>query len=292
VSVTEKHHTSIASIDLSGFKRHLATADISTATASAYLGDVQMLLDWLQEGQDHSPTLDELSEADIAAFLDDLQEVGYGRGTVNRRLAAIKRFSTWLTSAGIVERDIAANVEYIPQDEDVAASRVPSDLQIKRLLDACGRCRHPKRSKAALLLMLHAGLNVEEVVALTLADLELSSKRSHIVVCREGQVLRIPIPRAVRRAIEAYRMEERGDDISDHVFVSQKGGQLAAVSLRQSLARCFKAAGLARYPLGSLRGVFARYYLAAHPADLAGLVRLLRVNDWNTLKHYFYLEAA
>jgi integrase/recombinase XerD len=290
--VTEKQCTSATSIDLRPFKRHLVAADVSTATASAYLGDVRVLLGWLQQRQAHGLALDELSEADIAAFLDDLQEAGYSRGTVNRRLAAIKHFSSWLTGAGIMERDITANLEYIPQDEDVAASRVPSDLQIKRLLDACQRCRHPKRSKAALSLMLHAGLSVEEVVALTFVDLELSSKRSHILVRREGQVLRIPIPRAVRRVIEAYRMDERGDDISDHVFVSQKGGQLAAVSLRQSLARCFKAAGLASYPLRSLRGVFARYYLAAHPADLAGLVRLLRVNDWNTLKRYFYLEAA
>jgi integrase/recombinase XerD len=251
-----------------------------------------VLLDWLQERQDHSLALDEVSQRDIVAFLDDLREAGYSRGTVNRRLAAIKHFSTWLASVGIVEKDIAANVEYIPQDKDVAASGVPSDLEIKRLLDACQRCRHPKRSKAPLLLMLHAGLSVEEVVALTFVDLEFSSKRNHILVRREGQILRVPIPRAVRRAIEAYRMEERGDDISDHVFVSQKGGQLAAVSLRQSLARCFKAAGLASYPLRSLRGVFARNYLAAHPTDLAGLVRLLRVNDWNTLKRYFYLEAA
>lgn len=274
-------------IDLDRFQQQLVDSGAAIRTARAYVSDIRLLAARLDSALQDDKVSDGTLTTEIQSFLVETVQSGLSIGTINRRLAAIKHFSSWLVSEGILAQDIAADVAYVRRQDGTAEEKVPTDLQVKKLLDACLHCRHPKRSRAALLLMLYAGLNVDEIVALTLADIEHASKSSHILVHREGQAHRILLPRAVRQALEAYQLDERSDDVTNHVFVSQKGGPLAAVSLRQSLAHCFKAAGLESFPLRSLRGVFARNYLAAHPADLAGLVRLLRVSDWNTLKCYF-----
>ncbi|MBN1933172.1 MAG: tyrosine-type recombinase/integrase [Anaerolineae bacterium] len=277
-------------IDLDRFQRQLVAGGAAMRTARAYVSDIRLLAARLASALQDGKASDGALAAEVRSFLVETVQSGLRTGTINRRLAAIKRFSSWLVSEGMLAQDIAADVAYVRRQDGAAEEKVPTDLQVKKLLDACLHCRYPKRSRAALLLMLHAGLSVDEIVTLTFSHIERASKASYILMYREGQAHHISLPRAVRQALEAYQLDERGDDVTDHVFVSQKGGPLATVSLRQSLAHCFKAAGLESFSLRSLRGVFARNYLAAHPADLAGLVRLLRVSDWNALKCYF--EAA
>ncbi len=272
--------------DLDMFKEELVGEGLSKATASAYADDVEMFLGWLQEKHGGSLYLDKLSEADLIAFREELLKAGFSAGTANRRLAAVKRFSRWLVNTHVLSCDVAAGVNYVRRRQGTPTLTPPDQSQIKALLNSCRRCRHPRRSIAAFRLMLDAGLRVEEIANLTFSDLDFSPRGKIILVRRCGHVQRIPLTRTVWQALEAYLTEERGDDPSEHIFVSQKGGGIAVISLRQSLAQCLRAAGLDGIPLRSLRGVFARNYLSIRPADLTGLAQSLGIKDWNALRSY------
>lgn len=269
------------------FKEELVREGLSRATTSAYADDVEMFLGWLREKHGGSLHLDKLSEADLIAFREELLKAGFSAGTANRRLAAVKRFSRWLVSTHVLSCDVAASVNYVRRRQRTPTLISPDQAQIKALLNGCRRCRHPRRSIAAFRLMLDAGLRVEEIANLTFSDLDFSPRGRAILVRRCDHVQRIPLTRTAWQALEAYLTEERGDDPSEHIFVSQKGGGIAAISLRQSLTQCLRAAGLDGIPLRSLRGVFARNYLSTHPTDLPGLAQSLGIRDWDALKSYW-----
>lgn len=278
-------------IDLDQFQRYLVDNGAAARTACAYVSDVRPLADRLNGSFEQGLVEQDALTAEIETFLAEATQSDLRAGTVNRRLAAVKSFARWLRELGLARDEITTGIAYV-RAADSTAHRSLSQSQIDRLLAACRQNRHPERSRAAILLMVHAGLDVDELVGLTLDHLELASRRSSVTVQRNGQPYRLALPQAAVRAIEDYRLNERGDDPCDHLFVSQKGGSLAAVSLRQSLAQCFKTAGLGAWPLRSLRGAFAHSYLVANPADLPGLAEMLQITDWNALKSLFIGAAT
>src|SRR5919112_5805835 len=90
--------------------------------------------------------------------------------TVNRRLAALRRFFQWAKASGLAREMPTDNVKGV-----ASAPRAPRWLE-KREVDRLIRTveRHgSKRDLAIVLILRHTGLRVSELSGLTLGDVEV-----------------------------------------------------------------------------------------------------------------------
>src|SRR4051812_37594693 len=81
---------------LDAFQKALHSEDASRHTSSAYRADLQHFLSWLVQMTDIC-RLDEITPTDIREYREFLQEQlpPAAPATINRRLAALRRFFAW-----------------------------------------------------------------------------------------------------------------------------------------------------------------------------------------------------
>lgn len=94
-----------------------------------------------------------------------------------------------------------------------------SAVQVQRALDGCDRATATERRDYAILMMLaKLGLRADEVVTLTLDDVDWRAGEMH--VCAKGrQRARMPIARDVGAAVVAYLREGRPKSQSRRLFL-------------------------------------------------------------------------
>ena len=81
---------------LEAFKYSLYAEDASSNTMSAYLSDLSHFVSWYSKAV-RDFLIDEITPSDIRAYREFLQEqvLPTAPATINRRLAALRRFFTW-----------------------------------------------------------------------------------------------------------------------------------------------------------------------------------------------------
>ncbi|MDN5765253.1 MAG: tyrosine recombinase XerC [Humibacillus sp.] len=163
---------------LEAFGRHLrAEKGRSEHTSRAYLGDVRHLLAYAS-GRDVTD-LDQLSLADLRAWLGDQADAQAARATIARRAAAARTFLGWAEHTGRVRRNPAIRLVapkrgnslpgVLKHDEansllDVAAVRSDDDDPVHI------------RDRAVLELLYASGIRVGELVGLDIDDLDLQER--------------------------------------------------------------------------------------------------------------------
>src|SRR5204863_7587825 len=124
--------------------------------------------------------------------------------TINRRLAALRKFFQWAQADGLIKDEA-------PTEKVKGVGSVPRSpkwlekKEVDRLLRAAERSAN-KRDLAILSTLRHTGLRVSELCALTLDDITISERKGSLVV-RSGKGSRhrtIPLNLDVRRALQAY----------------------------------------------------------------------------------------
>jgi integrase/recombinase XerC len=170
--------------DLEDFARFAAAKDAPTACA------------WLLS-RGHGPA-NRLGLAYRAA----LREKGLSPATINRRLAALRSLTKLARLVGAI--DWALEVPNLPS-EAYRDTRGPGVAAIRAMLDGA-----PPREAALLHLLYDLGLRRAEVVALDVADLELS--RQTVFVQGKGRLEKAPLalPPAACEALAAW-LDVRGD---------------------------------------------------------------------------------
>ncbi len=141
--------------------------------------------------------------------------------TVNRRLAALRRFFQWAKAMGLAKELPTENVKGV-----ASAPRTPRWLE-KRDVDRLIRAveRHGNARDLAIVLMLrHTGIRVSELSNLTLSDVESSERKGSLTVRsgKGGKFRVLPLNVDARRAVTSY-LEVRPTVSTDRLFVGQRG---------------------------------------------------------------------
>jgi integrase/recombinase XerD len=90
---------------LAAFKQYLISEDTSRNTVSAYLSDVSHFLTWYTQSFQED-NLDTVTPTDIRDYREHLQgQIPLlAPATMNRRLAALRRFFSWAKANGFAEK--------------------------------------------------------------------------------------------------------------------------------------------------------------------------------------------
>jgi len=179
---------------------------------------------------DHSPG--EITHRDIDCFVNSQVSRGFKPATINRRLAAILAFFTYLA-----DEDPALVCPVLPRRHFLRQpQRLPRPVKEDDLRLFFAEIEGA-RDKAMFILMLRCGLRISEVANLLLSDLFLDEPAPRLVVHGKGSRERsVYLSSQAERALRRY-LAERPPARSDFVFLSYQLGGLSTTAIHKRLMR-------------------------------------------------------
>jgi len=282
--------------EISQFLRFLATErNASALTVKAYREDLLGLVDYLEEASGKAADAASLTPQDLRQFQAALQQAGYARATIARKLASLRSFYRFAQRQGIASSNPAK-----PLRNPRQARKLPHVLtseEVNRLLRApSGTSIQGLRDRAILETMYSAGLRVSELVGMNDDDLDFDQQI--IRVRGKGRKERIsPLGSFAARAIRRYaavrvRHAQWQDRREAPVFVNRFGNGLTTRSIGRMLEKHLAAAELdARTSPHTLRHSFATHLLD-RGADIRSVQELLGHRNLATTQIYTHVSAA
>ena len=215
----------------------------STGTIEAYRSDLQkgVLPFFRKRGRFDLSSVD---KSDIRDYMDFLvSEKGNSNITRRRKLAAIKSFFNYMVENEELGINPAASIKS-PKITDGKPVYL-NDVECLELLKTIARVAKRKvkdRDMAMVILFLHTGLRVSELINLKLTDIDLGS--AQIKVMRKGnkeQYLHLN-----NEAVAALRkyVANRPQTQDRHFFIGAKGQKLGRNYVYDVISRYLKLAGM------------------------------------------------
>lgn len=266
---------------LTSFVEHLNTLDISPETRRALAGDLRHFDSWLRDSSAGSITLEDVTTIEIVRYRTSCISSGLKPATINRRLNSLKKLYRWARDAGRCTVDPAAPVKAVEQVEQ--PPRALSAQEESRLVAAAQR--GGARDLAVIVVMLHTGLRLSEVCALTIADVAIR-ERSGMLTVRAGKGMKrrdVPLNVTARRALRAW-LDIMPADPNSFLFPGREAARMTARGLSHIVTKYAKASGVHASP-HTLRHTFARRMKDAGVRD-EDLADLLGHEDINTTRRY------
>lgn len=210
----------------------------SANTTAAYQNDLAQFLQFAE--QYHSPAktainswrdVDEIVVQDYLLFL---KQRGYASSTIARKVASVKSFLHYLSSAGLIGADPSLSLDSPKVKKSLPRSIRPEEITL--LLAAPGDDTGPKalRDKALLELLYATGMRVTELVSLDVESVDLPNKT---VTCGEGgkRSRTVPVYEGAITALDNYLRDGRPNLILDKsepaLFLNHRGQRLTRQGL-------------------------------------------------------------
>ena len=279
------------------FLRYLATErNASDLTIKAYREDLFGLIEWLEQSTGAVPEPGELSPQTLRGYQAALQEAGYARTTISRKLASLRSFYRFAQRYGVSTHNPAKPLRN-PRRQRKLPHVLTSD-EVGRLLNAPSK-RDPAglRDGAILETMYSAGLRVSELVGLCDGDLDFDEQIAR--VRGKGRKERIsPLGSFALKAIREYQsVRERHpkEELKGRgaaVFVNRFGNRLTTRSVGRMLEKYIGESQLdGRTSPHTLRHSFATHLLD-RGADIRSVQELLGHKSLVTTQIYTHVSSA
>lgn len=263
---------------------------LSKNTLSAYRQDLNSLQDYL-ETLKPALSLKDL-DADVARtwFISMSHEVK--ASTANRRLASLKRFSTWALRMGYLSEDPTLTLSSSKQG--MRFPKTVSEAQVEELLNAPDLNSLAGIRDRAMLEMLYAtGLRVTELVTLKTLHLNLDDGVVRVIMGKGGKDRIVPVGEVAEQYLRDYMQKARpellGNKVNDDLFLSRFGTSMTRQAFWQLIKKYATQTSI-KIPLSPhvLRHAFATHLLN-HGADLRVVQMLLGHADISTTQIYTHV---
>ncbi len=283
--------------EIAQFLRYLATErNASSLTIKAYREDLFGLVEWLESSHGTACRPDDLTPQDLRAFQAALQQAGYARSTISRKLASLRSFYRFAMRQGFA-RDNPAKPLRNPRRQRKLPHVLTSDEVGRLLLAPPADSVAGLRDRAILETMYSAGLRVSELVALRDGDLDFDEQLVRIRgkgrkerVSPLGSYAIKAIGRYARKRVRDPKTESLGREAP--VFVNRFGRILTTRSVGRMLEKYIAQADLdARTSPHTLRHSFATHLLD-RGADIRSVQELLGHKSLATTQIYTHVSAA
>ncbi|MBM3156530.1 MAG: tyrosine recombinase XerC [Chloroflexi bacterium] len=261
---------------LDKYIRHLGVErGLSRYTVRNYGTDIQGFLDFL--GSNGVASLEKVDRSVMRRYLGWLHEQNTARGSISRKLSALRSFYRYLNRENLVGADPLSTVS-APKLE----KRLPTFLtidEITRLLKAPDTSTpQGLRDRAILELLYASGLRLSEIVSLDMSDVDLNSRqlRAWGKGAKERIVLMgIPAAKALQRYVKQGRPQLSGKKSTSALFLNRFGNRVAERRIQYIIKKYARQAGMdTRVFTHIFRHTFATHMLDGG-ADLRAVQELL-----------------
>ena len=242
------------------------------------------------------------SHKDLRRYLAELDEAGYSRRTVNRRLSALRTFFRWLNVAGEIESDPASALQGPKTAKHLPHVIKPADmvrlLSVHGKRDASGREREQSlsdmRDQAVLEFLYACGARVSEASGLLFENVDFEAGEARLF--GKGSKERIvPLHDLAVSSMKAYAVVARprllDGKTCPYFFVSTRGNRMGTDAMRKMFKATVRAAGLDdSLSPHDVRHTFATDLLNGG-ADLRSVQEMLGHASLSTTQIYTHLST-
>lgn len=269
------------------FAEHLQSEKKMAANSlETYKRDVNAFLFFEKERGISDVT--EISSTEIVAYLHSLKDEGKSASTVNRKVASVRAFFTFLAQSGIIPDNPTINIR-APKIE----KKVPEYFsigEVERLMECPGKSVKGIRDKAILEILYATGIRASELIEIDLEDVNF--RMGFITASAANNKARIiPLGRPAREALEEYVFNYRDNLLKEGseekaLFVNYAGARISRQGLWKTLKEYGEKAGLSCVLTpNTLRNSFAVHMLQ-NGADLKSLQELMGHEDITATQMY------
>ncbi|ODA36331.1 tyrosine recombinase XerC [Planctopirus hydrillae] len=266
----------------------------SELTLKSYAEDFGSLHDYLTERVGHITEPGQLGISELRGYVAYLNECGYAKTTIARRLASLRSFFRFCQREQLVEGNPAKALR-TPR----VGRKLPKFLtteQIVKLLEAPPANEvDGLRDRAILETFYSAGLRVAELVGLNLDDWDQDAQILHVF--GKGKKERIaPLGKHATKALEnwvAVRQPEEAapPQLKNALFLNRFGTRLTTRSVGRMLEKYIQLTGLDQLiSPHTLRHTFATHLLDGG-ADLRAVQEMLGHKSLTTTQIYTHVST-
>lgn len=274
-------------LDYCDTERHFSS--LTTETYRIALAD---FVEFLNEGYDEIPDVEQLRTEDIRPFLGWLHDNGLSKKSLGVKIAAIKSLCKFLMKNGILTKNPTLLISTPKSDK-----KLPSFLQHKEILDFFSvfdiTTTDGARNAALAELLYSSGLRISECVNLQFEDIDRQS--STVKVMGKGRKQRIiPIGRTAMKAIDEYlkvRITLVTPESGNFVFLGDKGGKLNPAMAYKIIHRAMsEITDSAQKSPHILRHTFATHLLD-NGADITAVSEMLGHSSLDATQNYTHVSV-
>ena len=223
-------------------------------TRLSYARDLKHFVSYLSGVMENQPQVKDISPQCVLAYLQNSFDNGTRPSTLQRRLAALRRFVLFLRQTGVLDanpinrEEVSLGAVMDVHDRGTVETVCLNELEVTYLKSALAASQKPiaLRDAAILALMLEFGMSVRTLVELDLSDLGLKGK-GIITTSNQGEMTQLPLGSALE-PLKVYTERGRRDlarsGRENALFVNQMGNRLSRQGLWQSLQKWGRKAGL------------------------------------------------
>lgn len=278
---------------LAEFLRFLALErQASLHTVKSYRNDISQAINYIINQNQSLTTVDSISPRILRAWMAWLQEQGYARSTMSRRLAAVRSWFRFMRRRLVIESNPADGLRG-PRKERKLPKFLPQE-EINGMLAAIpDHSGFDSRDRALFETAYSSGIRVSELVGLNMSDIDLAEGVA--IVRGKGKRERLvllgpPAVSALKIWIEE-RTRRRRAHSGEALFLNKNGTRLSDRSVRRLLHCRLSLAGLrANMSPHSLRHSFATHMLDSG-ADIRSVQELLGHRSLATTQIYTHLTT-
>jgi integrase/recombinase XerC len=279
--------TTTQSLEL--FLRALQGQNYSPKTLRAYGDDLQQFLVWVENNRVDWDIPTRFSRGDIEGFMQYLAAQRMTGVTRVRKLAAIRKFFTFLEENSILAANPANTVKGARREE-----KEPNILYKEQYKALLYEASDNIRDYAIIQTFLQTGIRLSELANLRVDDVDLEHR---ILTVRQGKGKKdrqIPLVDDVAKALRNYLRYRNTELIVDDeiLFLAKNGTSLNVSTVKYTVAKYVKKAGIRKkVSVHTLRHTFG-----AHKADkqmsLATLQELMGHKKKETTLKYIHLAKT
>ena len=265
---------------------------LSPYTTFAYDHDLRTFFRFLVK-EDQSPVVDAVSPELLRRYLVWLESRDLAVATIRRRFHGLRSFWTYLCDWHDVTRNPFRRVTLPKRPESAPAFLTPDEVH--RLLDATEANRYVARGirdQAAVTMLVYTGLRRQELLDLTLSDVDLEEGLVRIRRGKGGRGRVVPLLPEVVAALRDW-LEFRPSCDHAGLFMNHMHQPLGRHGLHNLFRRALRVSGIRRegITLHTLRHTFATLMLRGG-CDLRSLQRLLGHASLETTAIYLHSDLA
>jgi integrase/recombinase XerC len=279
--------TTTQSLEL--FLRALQGQNYSPKTLRAYGDDLQQFLAWVEKNRVDWDLPTRFSRADIEGFMQYLAAQRMTGVTRVRKLAAIRKFFTFLEENSILAANPAHTVKGARREE-----KEPNILYKEQYKALLYEASDNTRDYAIIQTFLQTGIRLSELANLRVDEVDVEHR---LLTVRQGKGKKdrqIPLVDDVVKALRNYLRYRTTQLILDDeiLFLAKNGTSLNVSTVKYTVAKYVKKAGIRKKTsVHTLRHTFG-----AHKADknmsLATLQELMGHKKKETTLKYIHLAKT
>jgi site-specific recombinase XerD len=271
------------------FVRALQGQNFSPKTLRAYGDDLTQFLSWVENNRVDWDTPTRFDRADIEGFMQYLASQRMTGVTRVRKLAAIRKFFTFLEENKILAANPANAVKGARREE-----KEPNILYKEQYKALLFEASDNIRDYAIIQTFLQTGIRLSELVSLRVEDVDLEHRNLTVRQGKGKKDRQIPLVDEAIKALRNYLRYRNTELIldDDTFFLAKNGTSLNVSTVKYTVAKYVKKAGIRKkVSVHTLRHTFG-----AHKADkhmrLATLQELMGHKKKETTLKYIHLAKT